>query len=63
MKLSKSQINDMARELESGMKIFINKDTLEYRTILDWEDMMDPEPWEEETEKIETSNNFLMINI
>ena len=62
MKITTKQINDMAQELEAGMKIFINKDTLEYRTILDWDDLMDPEPWEEEMEQIESEwSNYAVI--
>lgn len=52
----------MAQDLEAGMKIFINKETLEYRTILDLDDLMDPEFWEEEMEKIENEwSNYAVI--
>jgi hypothetical protein len=47
MKLTVKYINDMTQDLEAGMKIFINKDTLEYRTILDLDDLIYAEPWEE----------------
>ncbi|MBN1181102.1 MAG: hypothetical protein JXB49_02365 [Bacteroidales bacterium] len=33
MKLTSKQINDIVQDLEAGMKIFINRATLEYRTI------------------------------
>mgnify|MGYP006303068905 FL=1 len=52
----------MAQYLEAGMKIFINRDTLEYTTILDWDVIIDPEPWEEEMEKIENEwSNYVII--
>ena len=53
MKLTSNQINSIAQELEVGMKVFVNKKTLEYRSILDYEDMADTELWDEEIEKIE----------
>jgi hypothetical protein len=53
MKLTSNQINSIAQELEVGMKVFVNKKTLEYRSILDYEDMTDTELWNEEIEKIE----------
>jgi hypothetical protein len=52
----------MAQYLEAGMNIFINRDTLEYTTILDWDVIIDPEPWEEEMEKIENEwSNYVII--
>lgn len=52
----------MAQELEAGMKILINTDTLEYRSILDWEDMLNPDPWDEELKKTEKEwTNILEI--
>ncbi len=54
MKLLAKQIREIAQLLEAGMKVFLNRETLEYRSILDWDDMVDPEPWEEEMEKIDT---------
>jgi hypothetical protein len=54
MKLTAKQINEIAQELEAGMKIFINRENLEIRTILDLDDMIDPEPWDQEFEKIES---------
>ncbi|MEA1887374.1 MAG: UPF0158 family protein [Bacteroidota bacterium] len=54
MKLTAKQINEIAQELECGMAVYINKENLEIRTILDWDDMYgDTEIWEEELEKIE----------
>jgi hypothetical protein len=54
MKLTSKQINEIAQDLECGMKVFINRDNLEFRTILDWGDFYDPGPWTEELEKIES---------
>ena len=54
MKLSSKQINEIAQNLETGMKVFINRESLEIRTILDWDEMYgDSEIWDEELEKIE----------
>jgi hypothetical protein len=54
MKLTKKQINEIAQDLEAGMKIFINRKDLEIRTVLDWDEMYgDSEIWEEELDKIE----------
>ena len=54
MKLTLKQINEIAQNLETGMKVFINRENLEIRTILDWDEMYgDSEVWEEELEKIE----------
>jgi hypothetical protein len=62
MKLTAAQIRDMADYLEAGMKIFINCETLEYRWILDWDDITDPEPWDEEMEKIDSEwNDFVVL--
>ncbi len=54
MKLSARQINEIAQELEGGMKVFVNRENLEIKTILDWEESFgDNEFWEEEMETIE----------
>jgi hypothetical protein len=53
MKITAKQINEIAQQLEAGMKVFINRETLEYKSVLDWDEMVDPEPWEEMTETIE----------
>ena len=52
MKITAKQINEIAQELEAGMKVYLNKETLEFRTILDWEDIIDNDPWDEEVDKI-----------
>lgn len=62
MNLSKEQIKEMAQDLEAGMKLFINKETLEYRSVLDWDDMIDPEPWDEDIKKIESEwSDYIVI--
>ena len=53
MKLSKEMINKMAQELETKMKVYLNKETLEYESVLDWDDMDDSGLWENEARKIE----------
>ncbi|MFC0879017.1 hypothetical protein ACE01N_20650, partial [Saccharicrinis sp. FJH2] len=53
MKLTKSQIKEMAQNLEVGMNIFINREDLEIRTIFDLDEIIgDTEFWEEELEKL-----------
>ena len=47
MKITSKQINEIARELEAGMKVFLNRDTLAFQSVLDWDEMFDAEPWEE----------------
>ena len=63
MKITSKQINEIAQELEAGMKVYINKDTLEIKSILDWEDSFgDSEPWDEEMAEIEENwASFLVI--
>jgi len=61
MKLTAKQINEIAQELESGMKVYINKETLEFQSVLDWDDMSTPEPWEEIMEKIENEWKYVVI--
>jgi hypothetical protein len=54
MKASSKQINEIAQELEAGMKVYINKETLEIKSILDWEDSYsDTEIWDEDLKYIE----------
>jgi len=56
MKLSSKDINEIAQELETGMKVYLNRETLEFRSVLDWDDMYDTdnsEYWDEEVRKIE----------
>jgi hypothetical protein len=44
------------------MKVFINKDTLEIKSILDWDDIGDSEFWGEEMEEIDrTWTKFAVI--
>jgi hypothetical protein len=53
MKITAKQINEIAQQLEAGMRVFLNRDTLEFKSVLAWDEMLDPEPWEEITETIE----------
>jgi hypothetical protein len=64
MKISSKEIIEIAQELESGSNIYINRDTLEFKSIFDWEDSYgDTEIWEEEQEKIEKEwKNYIIIN-
>ena len=61
MKLTSKQINEIAQELETGMKVYLNKETLEFEAVLDWDDMTDPEPWDEIIEKIENEWTYVMV--
>ena len=63
MRITPKQINEVAQELEAGMKVYINKDTLKIKPILDWEDSYgDSELWDEELEEIEEKwTSFLVI--
>jgi hypothetical protein len=62
MKITPELLKEIAQELDAGMKVFINKDTLEIKSILDWEDILDNEPWEKEMEEIDrTWSNFAVI--
>ncbi|NOQ26813.1 MAG: hypothetical protein GQ564_15745 [Bacteroidales bacterium] len=64
MKISSKEITEIAQELESGFKIYINCDTLEFKAIFDYKDTFgDTEIWEEEQEKIEKEwENYIIIN-
>jgi hypothetical protein len=61
MKVTSKQINEIAQYLETGMKVYLNKETLEFESILDWDDMTDPEPWDEIIRKIENEWRDVMI--
>ena len=52
MNINAKKIKEIAQELEAGMKVYLNKETLEIKSILDWDDIMDNEFWEEEEEEI-----------
>ncbi len=52
MKITSEKINEIAQELEAGMKVYLNRETLEIKSILDWEDISDDEILEEEVEEI-----------
>ncbi|HPI20228.1 MAG TPA: UPF0158 family protein [Candidatus Kapabacteria bacterium] len=51
MKFTKKQINDIADGLTSGLKYFINLDTLEYQYVPDNSEY-NAEFWDKETDKI-----------
>ena len=54
MKLSAEVIHMIAQELEAGMKVYINKKTLEYEAVLDWDDMQETDFWEKEQHQVTT---------
>ena len=53
--LSKKQVFDISQELQCGMKVFVNTDTLEYKSVLDMDDMDDLGCWDEELGEIENT--------
>lgn len=53
MKLSAEVIHKIAQELEAGMKVYLNRKTLEFEPVLDWDDISDTDFWEKEARKIE----------
>jgi hypothetical protein len=53
MKITTKQINEIAQDLDSGMKVFLNRKTLEFKSVFDWDDMIETEPGEETAETIE----------
>ncbi len=63
MIFTSKQIDEIAQEIEAGMKVYINRKTYEIKTIFDWEDSFgDTEEWEEEQEAIEKEwTNFAVI--
>jgi hypothetical protein len=63
MQLKKSQIRQIAEELETGMNVYINRKDLEIRTIYDYTDAYgDTEFWEEEYDKLVAEwSDFIVI--
>lgn len=63
MKLTEKQVHEIAQELEAGMKVFINRDNLEIKSILDWDVMYGADEfWDEELEEIENKwENYLVL--
>lgn len=56
MKIAKEKIKDIAQDLQTGMAVQINRETLETDSILDWDEIPgDPEFWEKEIKKIENA--------
>ncbi|MCD6117555.1 hypothetical protein J7K93_11105 [bacterium] len=54
MEITDEQLSEIAQDIESGMKVFINRKDLKIKTILDYDDFYgDSEFWEKEEAKIE----------
>ena len=54
MKITAIQINEFAQYLQTGTNIYINRDRLEIRTVIDLDSNYgDTEYWEDELEKIQ----------
>jgi ribulose bisphosphate carboxylase small subunit len=56
MKLTLEQINEIAKNLQLGLKVFINTETMEIKPAGDWEldDNFNEKKWKETLEEIET---------
>jgi hypothetical protein len=53
LELSEQEINDIAEDLECGMRVFLNIETKEIKRILDWDELASDELWETELAEIE----------
>ncbi len=55
IKLTEQQINEIASELEAGMRCFYNKQTGEIKTIPNFDNWLDAdkEPWEEDINELD----------
>jgi len=63
MKLTAKDINSIAQYLMGGLKVFINRETLEYKSVLDWDDLNESEFWDDETKKIENEwSDYILIS-
>jgi len=63
MKITSEKIKEIAQDLEAGMKVYLNRETLEIKPILDWEDISDNEIWDEEVEDIlKEWSSYLVIS-
>jgi hypothetical protein len=62
MKIGSKEIRSIAQELEAGMKVYLNTETLEFKSILDWDDINDTDFWDEELDKIESEwINYIVL--
>ena len=56
MKLTEEQVNDISEDLQQGFKVYINRETGEFRSIYDFTILPGvPDPWEEELNRIKTN--------
>lgn len=65
MKITDKQIEEIADDLDSGMKCFYNLRTGEIKTIINSDSWIcaDEEPWEEDIKEIEENlNNYVEFN-
>jgi hypothetical protein len=64
MKLTIEQIESIARELEAGLKVFVNTNSLELKTVGDWEkdSAFTEDKWKDILEELENnSDNYIEI--
>lgn len=57
MKLTLEQINEIAKNLQLGMKVFVNIETTEIKLVGDWEldDNFNEDKWKDELDEIESN--------
>ncbi|MBL1212667.1 MAG: hypothetical protein HND52_04785 [Ignavibacteriae bacterium] len=57
MNLTDEKIKQIAEELDLGMKVYVHKETLEIKSIIDFDDNLyaDPESWQEDIDEIEAN--------
>jgi hypothetical protein len=62
MKVNKKIVSEIAQQLEAGMKVYLNKDTYEIKSVLDWDEILDYELWEkEENEILQEWTNYVVF--
>jgi hypothetical protein len=60
MKINPKIISEIAQQLEAGMKVYLNKDTHEIKSIFDWDEITDYELVEkEENEILQEWSNYV----
>ena len=64
MKITLKQIHSISQDLQTGLEIFINKETYEIKSLLNPNDLYsDTEFWDEELEKIENEwSDYIIIS-
>lgn len=62
MKLSQNQINEIVQDLDCGFVCYVNKDTHEFKSVIEDDMYSDEEPWKEDLEEIKNNwKNYVKI--